>query len=121
MANFILGATIETNRDQNYENYSKAPLPSHRAFDLIQFRKHHPYARIFISIEPIMRFDLDALYKIVHKVHPETVYIGYDSQHSALPEPTAIEAWELVDYLRNYLINVDVRLKKMPARPRNVT
>jgi len=96
--NYILGATIESNRFAPGGRlfWVKAPNPTDRIFAMMEFREIHPNARLFISIEPIMEFDLDAFIKAIKAIRPEWIYIGLDNHHSKLPEPTEKEIWELV-------------------------
>ena len=85
--NCILGATIETNRDANYEMWtlSKAPKPNERweAFRKLDF----PHK--FLSIEPIMDFDFDEFFveMILNIPGLEAVAVGYDNHNAHLPEP----------------------------------
>jgi len=96
--NYVLGATIETNREKPGHKlwWLNAPTPPERIEEMVRFRELHPHARLFLSIEPIMEFDLIDFVDAIRKIQPEWVYIGLDNHHSNLPEPSEREIWELV-------------------------
>ena len=87
--NLIIGTTIESNRAYDI---SKAPSPWIRkqAIESIE----HPRKRI--TIEPIMDFDLDILFKWMDNILPEIIYIGYDTKKCKLSEPTLNKTKELI-------------------------
>ena len=93
--NVYLGTTLETNRvyDRNY--ISMAPSPPARA-RTIMFNLH-PHK--FISIEPVMDFDVIEFSKMVIDINPEIVEIGADNYHNNLPEPS----WEKVSRIISIL------------------
>lgn len=95
--NTILGVTIETTNDDIYINnkISDAPLPSER---YIMFSKIHGFKK-FVSIEPIIDFDLDVFTEWIRNISPEFVYIGYDNYYNKLPEPRIEKTLELVKRL----------------------
>jgi len=80
--NLVLGTTIETNRDTSA--WSQAPPPIERASALAKASGQ----RKFISIEPVMDFDLPAMVHLVDMVAPEIVEVGADNYHNSLPEPS---------------------------------
>jgi len=86
--NIYLGTTIETNRDYHI---TKAPPPSER-YAAIRYLKHK---HKFISIEPILDFDLEVLVRWLVQIQPEIVEIGADNHHCSLPEPP----WQKVEAL----------------------
>ena len=97
--NSILSTTIETNRDYKV---SKAPPPKERylamvSSELKKFAKH-------VSIEPIMKFDLKAMYRWIQEIDPKMVSIGYDNYNAKLPEPTVEETRKLIDRLRRFTL-----------------
>lgn len=85
--NIYIGATIESNRDYGL---TKAPAPEQRyhAMCLIDYRK-------FLSVEPIMDFDLETLVRWIRDIRPEIVEVGADNYHNNLAEPP----WEKVEAL----------------------
>ena len=98
--NIVLDTTIETNRDDLYTKYriSKAPLPSHRFKDFLEVK--HP--RKFVTIEPVLEFDLDKMVNWIKQIKPERVYLGYNSKNCELPEPERQKALELERQLKAF-------------------
>ena len=94
--NVILGATIETNIDEDYERISKAPKPSER----IKIMKELDWDFKFISIEPILKFDSE-FPKQISEINPFIVYIGYDNYNNRLPEPKLCETLNLIKNLES--------------------
>jgi len=97
--NVNLGTTIETNRDYCL---SQAPPPIERWCDLLRVK--HPHK--FISIEPIMDFDLEALLLWMRSIEPEIIEVGADNYHNHLPEPSGEKLCALLDNLRDICPNV---------------
>lgn len=93
-APYILGVTIETNR--NY-NLSKAPTPYDRyqAFKSIKGQKT-------VTIEPIMDFDLDILISWLKEINPDFISIGADSKGHGLLEPSKEKTTELINELKRF-------------------
>jgi DNA repair photolyase len=83
--NAILGTTIETNRDQRYLEFavSQAPRPSMR----YEAMKKLEWDKKFVSVEPIMDFDLEVMRKWIEEIFPFLVYVGYDNYNHQLLEP----------------------------------
>ena len=111
--NIVIGTTIETNRviigKQPYSLYSKAPYPDER------FRLMRTYTNLrkYITIEPIMDFDLDILVEWVKEIAPEFVYVGYlnplwKAKKLRIPEPPLEKTEELINELKKF---TEVRLK----------
>ena len=94
------GTTIETNRDTS--EYSLAPEPARRFFDISLDR--HPHK--FISIEPVMDFDLPILGGWILDIGPEIVEIGADNYRNGLPEPDWDKVRELIANLESQGIKV---------------
>ena len=104
-SNAILGATIETNRDTYFqEGYSprisRAPLPSRR----YQAMKSLDWPLKFVSIEPILDFDLDVFTRWIEEINPFMVYIGYDNYGHRLPEPPLAKTMELIRRLEDFTL-----------------
>jgi len=95
--NVILGVTIETNRDDIVMYFTKAPLPSQRYKAMLKVKEIRPKLRRFISIEPIIDFDLEIFTKWVIDIEPYIVYIGYDNYNNKLPEP---ELYKVLNFIR---------------------
>lgn len=99
---FNLGTTIET--DEYPKGFkSEAPLVWERAGIMERlddwFSRHLDGLKgrftKFVTIEPIMDFNLDALSLMIHKIRPGFVTIGADSKGHGLIEPP----WEKVEKL----------------------
>jgi DNA repair photolyase len=93
--NIVLGATIETNRSYNF---SKAPPVAERAKAMIDLQ----YDRKFISIEPIMDFDLEIFVKWIEDIAPIQVSVGYDNYSNRLPEPSLSNTRQLIERLSEF-------------------
>jgi len=95
--NAILGATIETNRDALYTEHriSRAPLPSVRIRAMINLT----WDKKFISIEPVLDFDLEAFLGQLMRINPIMIYIGYDNYNNRLPEPPLSKVLALIERL----------------------
>lgn len=94
----ILGTTIETNR--KILN-SHAPHPSFRMEEMAKLN-----ARKFVTIEPIMDFDLEILLDFIKRINPEFVNIGADSKGNNLPEPSFDKVISLLCGLKDLGIEV---------------
>ena len=91
--NLYLGTTIESNRRYNV---SRAPVPYIRALKMKELT--HPHK--FLSLEPIMDFDLDILLSWIYDINPEIVEVGADNYHNNLPEPSWSKVTQLMGKLR---------------------
>ncbi len=118
--NVILGTTIETNKFSlndcvkyysdyhedykefgiipqiSYRGISKAPLPQYRYEAMLKLT-----CRKFVTIEPILYFDLDVMLRWMKDIAPEFIYIGYDNHNHKLPEPSLRKTQELINILRD--------------------
>ncbi len=93
-----LGATIETNRDDLATSVSRAPPPSQRAKAMAEL----DWPQKYISIEPVMDFDLEVLMSWIRDIRPVTVHVGYDNWNSMLPEPPLWKVRRLIDGLSKF-------------------
>jgi len=98
--NAILGATIETNRDELYRKYrvSGAPPPSSR----YKAMRDLEWDLKFISIEPILDFDPGEFLNWIIEVDPVLVYVGYDNWGNRLQEPPFNKTLQFVEALSRY-------------------
>jgi len=101
--NMICGATIETNR-QN-PDISNAPPPIYR-FDSMRDLK---WKNKFISIEPVLDFDLDVFLKWLKVIAPQTIHIGYDNYNHRMGEPILAKVESLISKLKIFIPNVEVK------------
>lgn len=99
--NVILGATIETDIDNDYGKISKAPKPSER-IALMQ-KINHKYK--MISIEPILDFSRDFPEQLA-RINPCAIVIGYDNYNCKLPEPRLEKTLWLIRELEKRGIHV---------------
>lgn len=104
--NFIICTTIETNRVYPDEIMGFAPTPEERAIAirmLIMYRrKLDNKFKIYVTIEPLMDFDLNSFVYLINLCHPEQVNIGADSGNNNLPEPSKEKVLQLIDELQKF-------------------
>jgi DNA repair photolyase len=115
--NSILGTTIETDSGQP-DHISKAPSTLDRAEAMAEIRSYirggyirtsRPDIKIFVTIEPIMDFNVDILSRWITSIRPDFLNIGADSMGHGLIEPTFEKIIQLVERLRKN--GVEVRKK----------
>jgi len=99
--NAIFGCTIETNRENDL---AEAPKREERMQAMKEI-----VGRKFLTIEPVLKFDVDILAKWVGEINPEFINLGADSKGHNLPEPTVTEIMALVEALKAY--GIDLREK----------
>jgi len=104
---FMMGTTIETNRD--YEN-TRAPMPRDRYLGIRLFEKY----KTFVTIEPIMDFDLNVLLEWLVDLQPDFINIGADSKRCSLPEPPPEKIANLIKELgKSTNIKIKSNLKRL--------
>ena len=101
----ILGTTLETNKDELALEYSNAPLIKHRMYWMCQLST---LTKKFITIEPIMDFDLHIFIGMIKEINPEFVYVGADSGGHGLPEPSKDKIEDLIKELKKF---TEVKIK----------
>jgi len=110
-SNIVLGTTIETNRSNDF---SKAPSAAERAQAMAELTYEHK----FVSIEPILDFDVDAFANMIEGIAPELIAVGYDNYHSNLPEPSLSKTLDLIERLSDF---TEVRKRTLrPAHPQTL-
>jgi hypothetical protein len=89
----IICSTIETNRHY-VDIMNNSPLPIMRSafMQAIELDK-------YITIEPILDFDISEMVKLILKVKPKQVNIGADIGKNNLPEPSREKILQLRDIL----------------------
>jgi len=92
-----LCTTIETNRWYS-KIMNNSPGPIERG---IHFSKI-PIEEKYITIEPILDFDLHELVELIHTCYPQQVNIGADSGNNNLPEPSKEKIIELINELEEF-------------------
>lgn len=98
---FILGTTIETNRQ--YKEMGNTPSPFERAYAIGSLKNN----RTFVTVEPVLDFDIKEFSELLKKCNVEWINIGADTSKSGMPEPSR----EKVDKLIS-LFDGDVVIKK---------
>ena len=99
--NSIIGTTIESNR---VYNISQAPSVVNRYIAM----KHYKIRKM-VSLEPLLKFDLEILVRWIREIDPEFVSIGADSKNNDLPEPHSEKVRSLIEELKEF---TRVKLKK---------
>ena len=103
-----LCATIETNR--SYPAMNKSPLVYERAHFMNLLGRYWRY----VTIEPIMDFDLDPMVELIKVCQPEQVNIGADSGNNGLPEPSKAKVLALIEALQAFtIVNRKANLKRI--------
>lgn len=102
--NSIFGTTIETNR--NMSLISNAPSAQERMKAMVAMP---PSERKFVTIEPVMDFDVHVLAQWIADINPEFLNLGADSKNHNLPEPSVAKVHELVDAL--HAMGIELREK----------
>jgi len=101
--------TIETNRI--YPQMGSAPDPITRAYE---FAKIPENVQKYVTIEPIMDFDLGPMVTFIRMIRPDQVNIGADSGTHKLPEPSADKIQTLIGSIEDYTtIHLKKNLKRL--------
>lgn len=101
--NAVLGATIETDR-YILKKVSKAPPTFHR-LDAMEWLSLRLINKLFISVEPVMRFSQKFADEIIVK-KPWAVAVGYDNYGNQLSEPYMSETEFLIGQLEDAGITI---------------
>ena len=100
---FYICTTIETNR--HYPEYmGNSPTPIVRSLGMEILRTKQKY----VTIEPIMDFDLKPMVELIKRCEPIQVNIGADSGNNNLPEPS----WKKIEQLKEELSKFTVIANK---------
>lgn len=89
----IICTTIETNRKYK-EFMGNSDTPMNRAFYLPMNN--------YITIEPIMDFDLNDFVSLLKQANPKQINIGADSGNNNLPEPSKEKILQLIEELEKF-------------------
>lgn len=101
----ICGTTIESNRF--HEIMGKAPIPLKRILGISKIRSAG--FETFITIEPILDFDVEEFACMIELAMPSFVNIGADSKGHGLNEPSYEKIMKLYDEICK--LGVEVRKK----------
>jgi DNA repair photolyase len=102
--NFSICTTLESNRDYP-KIRNNAPDILKRVYGMQLFK----HTKKYITIEPIMDFDLNMFINKIYDCEPIQVNIGSDSGNNKLPEPNPEKVKTLVNELQKF---TKVHLKK---------
>lgn len=94
----VVCTTIETNRWYS-DIMRNSPTPSQRASAMARL-SHEKY----VTIEPILDFDLPDLINLIEMCNPVQVNIGADSSNNHLPEPSRDKVMELIAALKEFTV-----------------
>lgn len=92
----VICTTIESNRD--YED-CKAPSIENRVLALELIKSVYPNIKTYVTIEPIMNFDLTELVELIKRCQPTQVTVGADSKGNNLSEPNKEKTTKLINEL----------------------
>jgi DNA repair photolyase len=92
--------TIETNRW--YKDIMKdAPPPVQRMMNMNMLKNQF---HCYVTIEPIMDFDLSDMVRYIRECNPVQVNIGADSGNNNLPEPSKEKLLDLIAALKEFTV-----------------
>jgi DNA repair photolyase len=118
--NTILGITIETNRV--IEGISEAPTPYERYMGMWNVPKTTPMfsypIKTFVTIEPVLDFDVDIFAKWIGEIKPDFINLGADSKNHNLPEPTVEKIMAFVEELKKYGIELREKHNLQRLKPK---
>jgi DNA repair photolyase len=89
--NVNIGCTIETNWET--ASLSKAPAPAMRVPAMQYLARRF---KTFVTVEPILDFDLAEFLAMLVSIRPAFVNVGADSKGHKLPEPIARDVRDLI-------------------------
>lgn len=101
--NFIVGTTIESNRWYP-QIMGTAPAPECRASAMMEMCSF--CVKRFVTVEPVLDFDVDVLANWIAKINPAFLNLGADSKGRGLPEPTFEKIMALTAKLKEYGIEL---------------
>ena len=109
----MIGTTIESNKI--HPGVSNAPSPADRIGGIRNFKDEG--FKTFITIEPILDFDIDVFSKGIIKAAPDFVNIGADSKRCGLPEPSREKVMELAEQLQKAGVTIrkKINLERLMA------
>ena len=100
--NVYYGTTLETNRAHSF---SLAPSPWARGTALAT----HQHPLKFVSIEPLMDFDLPLFQSLLLSINPKIVEIGLDNYGNGLPQPSKTRIKHLYHFCVNAFPQVNLK------------
>ena len=98
----VVCTTIETNRwYPDIMNNAPSPYQREMGMQSINLKK-------YVTIEPIMNFDLNQMVEMIRSIGPEQVNIGADSGNNKLIEPSREKIMSLIGEL-NLFTNIKIK------------
>jgi hypothetical protein len=91
---------METNRE--IDGISNAPSPVDRALSMLYIAGFPK----FVTIEPVLDFDVHLFASLINGVQPFFVNLGADSKGHNLSEPTVEKIMQLTEKLKEYGIEL---------------
>lgn len=113
-SNVVLGVTIESTDDlypetkskyKTYKDTSVSPTPWTRIMYMLELRKMTELD-FFVSVEPILSFNVFWFVAVFKLLRPWAVAVGYDNYKHFLPEPKLEETEELIKKLEKTGVRV---------------
>ena len=106
--NVVLGATVESNRV--HSGVSLAPSCPSRLEAMARVREAFPEHRLFVSVEPILKFELGEFIESLKKLRPWKVAVGHDNYGYRLDEPSKSDTDDLAWSLQQF---TDIEVKSI--------
>ena len=107
----VVCTTIESNRIW-VNQMGRTPDPKSRAFAMNEIAHHD--IKTYVTVEPIMEFDMREMVYLIETCLPEQVNIGADSGGNDLPEPSKADVIELIAHLEKFtVVNQKKNLKRL--------
>ena len=98
--NSCICTTLETNR--HYPDVMcNSPKPEERVAAMEELKNH---ITTYVTVEPIMDFDLEEFVSFLKRCNPKQVNIGADSGKNGLPEPSREKVLELIAELEKFTV-----------------
>lgn len=94
-------STICTTIESDIWHYGSCPKPQNRANYMNRISS---LFETFVTIEPVMEFNLYEMVNLIKLCHPKKVNIGADSGNNNLPEPSGEKLFALIEELRKFTV-----------------
>ena len=81
---------------------NESPSPYSRLDGMMRIKNDYPSIQRYITVEPIMDFDLKEMVALIKHCEPQQVNIGADSGNNNLPEPSKEKLLALIEELQKF-------------------
>jgi DNA repair photolyase len=109
----LFGTTIETSYEEEIKKVSNAPSIAQRKYWMERLK----FGKVFITLEPLIDFNLSDLVEIIKEIHPDFVNIGADSNKKkdySFQEPSKEKIESLIKELEKFTkVNLKDNLKRL--------